>query len=162
MQNNEIPLWHLHQKFMSQALLLAQQALSEGEIPVGAIIVCNNQIVGKGFNKVQQLNDPTAHAEMIAISDACKALDNKYLSNSTMYVTLEPCIMCSGAIIWSKLERVVYGASDSKNGSGGTYFNILSNKHLNHQPEIIQGVLEKESEELLKYFFRDKRKNFLT
>lgn len=152
------PIWKVHQKFMTQALELAKKASKMGEIPVGALIVRDNKIIGKGYNQVENLKNATAHAEMIAISEACNFLGNKYLKNASLYVTLEPCPMCAGAIIWSKIDRVVFGASDTKLGAGGSLFNILQNQNLNHQPEIIQGILEHESEHLLKSFFNFRRK----
>ncbi|MGB0347084.1 MAG: tRNA adenosine(34) deaminase TadA [Balneolaceae bacterium] len=159
MSTTDQPIWQVHQRFMAKALQLAEQAYEEGEIPVGAIVVYNDQIVGKGYNQVERLKDPTAHAEMIAISAACDTLDNKYLTDATLYVTLEPCPMCAGALVWSKVGKVVFGASDPKAGAGGSLFNILENEGLNHQPEIIQGVLEHDSEFLLKSFFSSKRLN---
>lgn len=142
---------------MARAFMLAEQAFDEGEVPVGAVIVRNNQIIGKGYNQVQRLNDPTAHAEMIAISAACETMDEKYLSECTLYVTLEPCPMCAGAAVWSKLGGIVFGAADAKAGGCGSVFNISSNKKLNHQVEVIQGVMEAECEHLLKAFFRERR-----
>ena len=140
-----------------KGLKLAERAYEEGEIPVGAIIVLNNQIIGKGYNQVEKLKDPTAHAEMIALSAACDTIGNKYLKHATLYVTLEPCPMCAGALVWSKIDKVVYGASDPKAGACGSVLNILNNSDLNHKPEIIQGILEQDSEFLLKSFFSSKR-----
>lgn len=137
--------------------MLAEQAFEEGEIPVGAIVVKDNMIIGKGYNQVEKLSDPTAHAEMIAISAACETLGNKYLKGCTIYVTLEPCPMCAGALVWSKIDTIVYGASDSASGGSGSLFNITSNNNLNHQIEVIQGILEMDSEYLLKSFFGAKR-----
>ena len=114
-------------------------------------------IIGKGYNQVEKLSDPTAHAEMIAISAACETLGNKYLKGCTLYVTLEPCPMCAGALVWSKIDTIVYGASDSASGGSGSLFNITSNNNLNHQIEVIQGILEMDSEYLLKSFFGAKR-----
>ncbi|WP_069131322.1 tRNA adenosine(34) deaminase TadA [Rhodohalobacter halophilus] len=148
---------NFHQRFMLQAFLLAEKAFDEGEVPVGAVIVYENTIVGKGYNQVERLNDPTAHAEMIAISAACDTLTNKYLSDCTLYVTLEPCMMCSGAAVWSKLKRVVFGAMDEQAGGCGSRFNITENRNLNHRLEVIQGVMEADCEYLLKEFFRSKR-----
>ncbi|MBO6586435.1 MAG: nucleoside deaminase [Gracilimonas sp.] len=142
---------------MARAFMLAEQAFDEGEVPVGAVVVRNDQIIGKGYNQVQRLNDPTAHAEMIAISAACETMDEKYLSECTLYVTLEPCPMCAGAAVWSKLGGIVFGASDAKAGGCGSVFNISSNKKLNHQAEVIQGVMEAECEHLMKAFFKDRR-----
>lgn len=160
MENINEPIWQSHQRFMAKAIQLAEQAFEEGEVPVGALVVQNNVIVGKGYNQVERLNDPTAHAEMIAISAACDTLDEKYLSECTLYVTLEPCPMCAGGIVWSKMGRVVFGTSDPKSGGCGSLFNILENKHLNHQPEVIQGILEKDAEYLLTSFFTSKRLKF--
>mgnify|MGYP001627819388 FL=1 len=142
---------------MAKALILAEQAFEEGETPVGAIVVKDNMIIGKGYNQVEKLNDPTAHAEMIAISAACETLGNKYLKGCTLYVTLEPCPMCAGALVWSKIDTIVYGASDSTSGGSGSLFNITANNNLNHQIEVIQGILEMDSEYLLKSFFGAKR-----
>lgn len=160
MEKDEPILWNTHQQFMAKALMLAEDAALNGEIPVGAIVVKDNVIIGKGYNQIQQLNDATAHAEMIAISAASETLQNKYLSGCTLYVTLEPCAMCAGALVWSKIDRVVFGATDDKAGGCGSLFNICSNNKLNHQVEIIQGVLENDSEHLLKEFFK-KRRNSL-
>ncbi|WP_157470757.1 tRNA adenosine(34) deaminase TadA [Gracilimonas tropica] len=157
MREIDLPVWQKHQRFMARAFMLAEQALEEGEVPVGAIVVHKDQIIGKGYNQVERLNDPTAHAEMLAISAACETLDEKYLYECTMYVTLEPCPMCAGASVWSKLGSIVYGASDSKAGACGSLFNIASNNKLNHQVEVIQGVMEAESEHLLKAFFKERR-----
>ncbi len=136
----------------------AEIAYNKGEVPVGAVVVYEGRIVGKGFNQVEMLNDPTAHAEMLAISSACATLNQKYLTDCTLYVTLEPCPMCSGAIVWSKIDRVVFGAMDEKSGGCGTVFNISHSKQLNHRAEIIQGIMESDSEYLLKQFFSEKRK----
>ena len=146
-----------HNKFMREALKLAETAYMKDEVPVGALIVHNNQIVGKGYNQVEMLGDPTAHAEMLALSAACSTLREKYLSECTLYVTLEPCMMCTGAAVWSKLNRIVFGAMDEKAGSCGTVFNLSSTKKLNHRVEVIHGILEYECSELLKKFFRAKR-----
>ena len=142
---------------MAKAVMLAEQAFEEDEVPVGAIIVRNNIIVGKGYNQVERLNDPTAHAEMLAISAACDTLEEKYLSECILYVTLEPCPMCAGGLVWSKIGTIVYGASDAKAGACGSAFNITQSDHLNHKPEVIQGILEADCEYLLKAFFSSKR-----
>tara|TARA_R100001143_G_scaffold63515_2_gene71258 strand:- start:53238 stop:53714 length:477 start_codon:yes stop_codon:yes gene_type:complete len=157
LNGNNIKESTLHNTFMAQALKLAEIAYDQGEVPIGAIVVKDGRIIGKGYNQTEMLKDPTAHAEMLAISSACATLNNKYLENCTLYVTLEPCPMCSGAIVWSKIQRVVFGAMDEKSGSCGSLFNIASNKKLNHRAEIIQGVLELDSQFLLKQFFASKR-----
>jgi len=143
---------------MNEALKLARSAFHEDEVPVGAVVVHENRIVGRGHNQVELLRDPTAHAEMLAISAACDTLKQKYLQKCTLYVTLEPCAMCSGAIVWTKLDRVVFGAMDERAGGCGSVFNIAENRQLNHQAEIIQGIMEQESKKLLKTFFEKKRK----
>ena len=137
--------------------MLAEQAFEEGEVPVGALVVRNNMIVGKGYNQVEKLNDPTAHAEMLAISAACNTLEEKYLSDCTLYVTLEPCPMCAGGLVWSKIGCIVFGASDPKSGACGSAFSIAQSDQLNHTPEVIQGILEADCEYLLKAFFASKR-----
>lgn len=157
MNETEPLLWQPHQQFMAKALLLAEEASSNSEVPIGAIVVKDQVIVGKGYNQVEMLSDPTAHAEMIAISAACETLGQKYLTGCTLYVTLEPCPMCAGALIWSKIDRLVFGASDPKSGGSGSLFNITSNHALNHQIEVVQGILEADCEFLLKDFFKNKR-----
>ncbi len=147
-----------HRRFMLQALLEAEKALRLNEVPVGAVIVHDGLIIGRGYNQVETLNDPTAHAEIIAITSACATLENKYLTGCTLYVTLEPCSMCAGALIWSKMGRLVFGATDEKAGACGSILNIAQNKSLNHHVEIIQGVLELDASELLKQFFKSCRK----
>ena len=158
MYNENQPLTkNLHENFMIEAFKLAEKAYNEGEIPVGAIVVHENRIIGKGYNQVELLKDPTAHAEMIAISSACATLQQKYLTGCTLFVTLEPCPMCSGAAVWSKLDRIIFGAMDEKAGGCGSMFNITSNKALNHRVEIIQGVMEFDCQFLLKKFFGSRR-----
>ncbi len=157
MDQSEAPLWQQHQKFMVQAILLAEKAFEEGEVPVGAVVVHKNRIIGKGYNQVEKLTDPTAHAEILAITAACDTLNEKYLRDCTLYVTLEPCPMCAGALVWSKIDRVVFGAWDPKSGGCGSVFNIAQNQQLNHQIEVIQGILEQDCEYLLKSFFQSKR-----
>lgn len=146
-----------HHYYMSKAYQQAELAYSQGEIPIGAVIVHQNRIIGKGYNQTERLQDPTAHAEMIAISAACNTLQNKYLNNCTMYITLEPCAMCSGAMVWSKLTSLVFGALDEKSGGSGSVFNITSNKHLNHTVEVVHGIMENESQQLLRTFFQERR-----
>jgi len=142
---------------MAKAFMLAEQAYEEKEIPVGALIVKDDQIIGKGYNQTERLKDATAHAEMLAISAACANLENKYLKGCTLYVTLEPCPMCAGALVWSKIDRIVFGAADPKAGACGSVFNLATNKKLNHQVEVIQGIMEQDCEWLLKEFFREQR-----
>lgn len=142
---------------MSKAFILAEQAYEEKEVPVGALIVKDGHIIGKGYNQTERLKDATAHAEMVAISAACANLENKYLEGCTLYVTLEPCPMCAGALVWSKIDRIVFGATDPKAGACGSVFNLATNNKLNHQVEVIQGIMEQDCEWLLKDFFRKQR-----
>lgn len=138
--------------FMRKAMEEADKAFALDEVPVGAVIVANNQIIARGHNLTEQLNDVTAHAEMQAITSAAEFLGGKYLQKCTLYVTLEPCVMCAGALNWSQISKVVYGAKDEKRG-GLRYKNILHPK-----TEIVHGVLAEESSELVKLFFEKKRK----
>lgn len=142
---------------MRKAFALAEQANDAGEIPIGAVIVYDNQIIGRGYNQTELLKDATAHAEMIAMSAASATLENKYLQDCTLYVTLEPCPMCAGALVWTKIKRIVFGAADPKSGACGSIFNLAGNNKLNHKIEVIQGVLEQDCEWILKQFFAKKR-----
>jgi len=138
--------------FMKQALEEAHKAFDEDEIPVGAIVVSNNRIIARAHNLTERLNDVTAHAEMQAITAAANYLGGKYLKDCTLYVTLEPCNMCAGALAWSQISRIVYGASDKKRG-----FTAFSPSPLHPRTEIITGILEEESANLVKSFFVKKR-----
>lgn len=140
--------------FMMQALREAERAFDEDEIPVGAVVVVNEKIIARGYNMVEKLNDPTAHAEMIALTSAFNALGAKYLTDATLYVTLEPCLMCAGAIYWSKLSRIVYGADDEKNGYKKTSGN---NWPFHPKAELTRGILQDECAQLMKDFFKNKR-----
>lgn len=154
---NHTPGQNSHRKFMMEAFKLAEIAAEQNEVPVGAVVVHNNRVIGKGYNQVELLKEPTAHAEMLAISAACSTLEQKYLTDCTLYVTLEPCPMCAGALVWAKLKRVVFGAMDEKAGACGSIFNIASNNHLNHKVEVIQGVMEYDARYLLQEFFKKQR-----
>ena len=143
--------------WMKQALLLARHAGDEDEVPVGAVIVMGNEIIGRGWNRNIGLNDPSAHAEIMAMRDAGKVIGNHRLTGCIVYVTLEPCPMCAGAMIHARLERVVYGASDPKTGAAGGKFDILSDPAHNHVPQVDGGCLGEECSRLLKDFFRDRR-----
>ena len=138
--------------FMKQALEEAHKAFDEDEIPVGAIVVCNNRIIARAHNLTERLNDVTAHAEMQAITAAANYLGGKYLKDCTLYVTLEPCNMCAGALAWSQISRIVYGASDKKRG-----FTAFSPSPLHPRTELVTGILEEESASLVKSFFVKKR-----
>lgn len=143
--------------WMRQALLLAQQAEHNGEVPVGAVIVLNDQLIGSGWNQPISQNDPTAHAEVVALRAACLQQQNYRLPNSTMYITLEPCIMCAGAIVHARIERVVFATTEPKTGAAGSCFDIFNTNQLNHRVNCDQGVLAEESSKLLRDFFRSKR-----
>ncbi|WP_394668003.1 nucleoside deaminase [Halosquirtibacter xylanolyticus] len=138
--------------YMKQALLEAENALQEGEIPIGAIIVSEGRVIGRGHNRTETLNDVTAHAEMQAITAAAETLGGKYLKDCTLYVTVEPCIMCAGALGWSQISKVVYGTGDNQRG----YSNIAP-KAFHPKTEIIGGILEDDCKELMTQFFRNKR-----
>ena len=143
--------------WMKLALGEASRALKEGEVPVGAVIVQNGKIIGRGRNQVEAFQDPTAHAEMVAITAAADALKSRRLLDTTLYVTLEPCAMCAGAIVLARIPRVVFGAYDPKAGACGTLMNILADTRLNHQPEVIGGVLADQCGSLLSDFFQQLR-----
>lgn len=146
-----------HTYWMEQAFKEAEKAYQAGEVPVGAVIVYNNTIIGKGHNLIETLQEPTAHAEMIAISAAANYLESRRLLDTTLYVTLEPCPMCSGAMVLARIPVLVYGASDPKSGSCGTLYNIVQDPRLNHQIEIVKGVLEKKCSLILSEFFKKLR-----
>lgn len=144
--------------YMEHALLLAQRAMAQGEVPVGAVVVIEGCIVGEGWNRPIATRDPTAHAEIMALRDAALRIDNYRLIESTLYVTLEPCTMCAGAIVHARVKRVVYGAKDPKGGAAGSVFNLLpSDDRFNHRVEVEDGLLQHESSELLKTFFHQRR-----
>lgn len=138
---------------MRQALREAETALASDEVPVGAVVVHKGKIIARGHNEIEKLADPTAHAEMIAITAASNHLHSRRLEDCTLFVTLEPCAMCAGAIVLARLPTLVFGAHDPKAGACGTLFNIVQDKRLNHMPHVISGVCDAESEELLKKFF---------
>lgn len=138
--------------YMRQALIEAKKAGEDGEIPVGAIIVCRDRIIARTHNLTQTLNDVTAHAEMQAITAAAETMGGKYLTDCTLYVTLEPCVMCAGALGWSQISRIVYGASDPRRG-----YQLFAPKALHPKTEVISGVLQEEALQIIKDFFSKKR-----
>jgi tRNA(adenine34) deaminase len=163
-ENNKIPVRRrpsdrvvkimTDEHFMKQALREAQRAFEEDEVPVGAVVVMNERIIARGYNQVEKLNDSTAHAEIIALTAAFNFLGSKYLPEATLYVTVEPCVMCSGALYWSKVGRVVYGASDEKNG----YRHTTGSNSPFHPKTIVEGgLMADECAALMKDFFRSKR-----
>ena len=138
--------------FMKEAFKEAKKAFDEGEVPVGAIIVCENKIIARAHNMTERLNDVTAHAEMLAFTSATDYLGGKYLNECTLYVTLEPCVMCAGASYWTQLKKLVFAASDKKRG-----FEKHQEQLLHPKTEIVRGVLEKECSDILQLFFQNKR-----
>lgn len=147
------------ERFMQIALNEAEKAAEEGETPIGAVAVLNGKIIAKARNKREIWNDPTAHAEIIALKKSAKKLNRWRLTGLTLYVTLEPCAMCAGAMVLARIDRLVFGCADPKAGACGTLYNILQDKRLNHQVEITTGVMEKECSALLKKFFKQLRSN---
>ncbi|WP_314800608.1 nucleoside deaminase [Alloprevotella tannerae] len=140
------------QEYMQKALIEAKQAFEEGEVPVGAVIVCRDRIIARAHNLTERLTDVTAHAEMQAITAAANALGGKYLTDCTLYVTVEPCVMCAGALAWAQLSRIVYGASDPKRG-----FSVFAPNALHPRTEVTEGILAEECANLMKDFFQRKR-----
>lgn len=138
---------------MAEAIEMAKIGESRGEVPIGAVIVRGNEIIAKEHNRVEELRDPSAHCEHLAIRSACATLGEKYLMDCDLYVTLEPCPMCAGAIVLSKLKRVIFGAMDYKAGACGSLYMIASDKRLNHRAEVISGIMQNECSELLINFF---------
>ena len=143
--------------WMRLALQEAISAYDKGEVPVGAVVVCHGRVIGRGHNLREALHDPTAHAEMIALTAAAEQLQSWRLQNCTLYVTLEPCPMCAGAVVNARVPRLVFGAQDPKAGACGSLFNVVQDSRLNHRVELTQGVLADDSAELLKTFFRERR-----
>lgn len=147
----------LDEAFMLRAYELAQQAEKINEIPVGAVVVANGKIIGEGFNQSITLNDPSAHAEMLAIKQAGQALQNYRMLDCTLYVTLEPCPMCAGLLVHSRIKRLVFGASDLKTGAAGSAFDLVEHEKHNHKIEVEQGVLAEQCSSLLSAFFKRRR-----
>ncbi len=144
---------------MEQALELAKQAAEKGEVPVGAILVRNDVRIAEASNLREQSGSPIAHAEMLVIQAASEKIGNWRFVDTTLYVTLEPCPMCAGAIVLARIPKVVYGTTDPKSGAAGTLYNILQDERLNHRVELVSGVLANESRALLKSFFQERRQN---
>lgn len=145
------------ERWMRRALELAERAEAEGEVPVGAVLVRDGAVVGEGWNRPIGAHDPTAHAEVEALRDAARRLANYRLPGTTLYVTLEPCAMCAGAILHARVTRVVFGAHDSKGGAAGSVFDLLGTDRLNHRVEVTAGVLAEESTQRLQAFFQARR-----
>jgi len=142
-----------HEIWMNHAYKEAEKAFDKNEIPIGAVIVFENRIIAKGYNQVETLHDPTAHAEMIALTSAASYLLSKVLLGCSMYVTLEPCSMCAGAIVLAKIEALYFGAYDNKSGACGSVLNLTNNKSLNHQLSVTGGILDDKCSSILRSFF---------
>jgi len=145
------------QRCIKLAIEQAKIAEENGDVPIGAVIVYKDQIIAKAYNQREQLKDPTAHAEIIALTQAAAFLENWHLNGCTMYVTLEPCSMCAGALVLSRMDRLVFGCADPKTGACGSIYNIVQDNRLNHRLEITAGVLADECSKLLQDFFQQKR-----
>jgi tRNA(adenine34) deaminase len=150
-------LFKLDEQYMLSALKQAEIAEQNGDVPIGAVIVHNNQIIAKAYNQREQLNDPTAHAEIIALTQAAAALDTWRLNGCTIYVTLEPCPMCAGALVLARIDRLVYGCDDPKTGAVKSLYNIVQDDRLNHRLEVTSGVLAEQCLALLQDFFTRRR-----
>jgi tRNA(adenine34) deaminase len=147
------------ERWMESALREAEQGLKRKEVPVGAVVVHKGRIIGRGYNQIESLQDPTAHAEMIAITAAASGLGSRRLEDCTLYVTLEPCAMCAGAIVLARIPRLVFGAHDPKAGACGTLFNIVQDARLNHRVETVAGISADRCGTLLSEFFQKMRGN---
>ena len=147
----------LDRQFMQQALSQAQLAAAAGEVPLGAVLVRDGQIISTGFNQPITNSDPSAHAEMMALRAAAQSESNYRLPGTTLYVTLEPCTMCAGAMLHARVERVVFGATDSKTGAAGSVLNVFSEKQINHQTQVEGGIMGEECGQVLRDFFKERR-----
>jgi len=147
----------MHEKFMRDALEEAKKAYKKDEVPVGAVIVKDGKIIARGHNLVKKKKDPCGHAEIITIRKACKKLNNERLNGTSLYVNIEPCSMCAGAIILARIEKVVYGADDPKTGACGSVFEIINSPKNNHKVEVVKGIMRQECAEILREFFKEKR-----
>ncbi len=146
-----------HEYWMRHALTLAQRAWDEGEVPVGAVLVHNNQVIGEGWNRPIGRHDPTAHAEIMALRQGGLVQQNYRLLDTTLYVTLEPCVMCAGAMVHSRIGRLIFGARDAKTGAAGSLIDVLHHPGMNHRVEIVEGILRDDCAGMLSAFFRQRR-----
>ena len=150
-------MYSIDEKFMLQALKEAEKSAALDEVPVGAVIVKDNKIIARGHNLREKTHDPTSHAEIVAVRKACKKLNSWRLEGCSIYVTIEPCAMCAGTLLWSRIERIVFGANDPKGGALGSSFELFRVKNINHHPEITKGVLGDRCGSLISNFFKKKR-----
>jgi tRNA(adenine34) deaminase len=151
------PVSKQDERYMQVAIEQARIAEENGDVPIGAVIVCEDRIIGKAYNQREQLQDPTAHAEIIALTQAAAALENWHLNGCTIYVTLEPCPMCAGALVLSRMDRLVYGCDDPKAGACKSLYNIVQDERLNHRLEVSAGILAEQCSKLLRDFFSQRR-----
>ncbi len=161
-RNSSINMKNDDKFFMAEALKEAQKALEEDEVPIGAVAVYKNQIIGRGHNRTEALQDPTAHAEILAITAAANTLNSWRLNDVIIYSTIEPCIMCAGALVLARVKKIIFGARDEKFGGCVSVFNIVQEQRLNHRIEVVEGVLRNEALSLMRDFFnqrRNKKKN---
>jgi len=149
----------IQEYYMQEALKEARKAFEEDEVPVGSVIIHDGRIIARGHNQIEHLKDPTAHAEIITITSAANYLGTKWLNEASLYVTIEPCSMCAGAMVLARIKNLCFGASDSKAGACGSVIDIANHRKLNHRIKVTKGILETECSSLLKDFFRKKRKN---
>lgn len=147
--------------YMSEAIKEAKKAFEEDEVPIGCVIVYKRRIIARSYNQVEKLSDPTAHAEILAITQAANYLKTKWLNSVSLYVTIEPCSMCAGAMVLARVKNLVYGAGDPKTGACGTVVNVVGNERLNHRIKVKKEVLKEECSSLLKEFFKKKRRRFI-
>lgn len=148
----------IHETFMAEALKEAKKAFQEDEVPVGAVIVCRGKIIARGHNQVERLKDPTAHAEMLALTSAANYLGTKWLNEASIYVTIEPCSMCAGALVLARVKNLYFGAKDPKTGACGSVTNIAHNRKFNHRITVKADILKEECGFLLSEFFKKKRR----
>jgi tRNA(adenine34) deaminase len=148
----------MDETFMGEALAEARRAAAEGEVPIGAVVVADGRIIGRGRNARERLNDPTAHAEILALQEAARTLGRWRLAGATMYATLEPCPMCAGALVNGRLDRLVYAVADPKAGAVDTLFDLVRDARLNHRLQVASGILGQECGDILREFFRQRRK----
>lgn len=144
-------------EFMAEALLEAQKAFNQGEVPVGAVLVLKGEIISRNFNQMERLKDPSAHAELLCIREGAQVIGDWRLLETTLYTTLEPCLMCAGALLLARVERIVWGAPDLRHGAHGSYLDVFAVKHPTHQAHIEGGVREEESKALMQAFFKRRR-----